>query len=72
MTAGLPPSKITAASRISLALSGLMISLPFLNFHHSLPLPTFHTEWMAFALGTAALLALTRGNRPGSRFFRSD
>jgi O-antigen ligase len=68
MTAGLPPSKITAASRISLALSGLMISLPFLNFHHSLPLPTFHTEWMAFALGTAALLALTRGKQTGLPF----
>jgi len=44
--------------RISLALSGLMVSLPFLNFHHSLPLPTFYTEWLAFAFGTAAVLAL--------------
>lgn len=58
MTAGLPPSQITLVSRISLALLGLMVSLPFLNFHHSVPLPTFYTEWMAFALGTAALLAL--------------
>jgi len=68
MTAGLPPSKITLASRIGLALSGLMVSLPFLNFHHSLPLPTFHTEWMAFALGSAALLALTRGKQTGFPF----
>lgn len=67
MTAGLPPSKITLASRISLALLGLMVSLPFLNFHHSLPLPTFYTEWMAFAFGTAALLALAlaRGKQTG-------
>jgi len=58
MTAGLSPPKITLISRISLALLGLMVSLPFLNFHHSLPLPTFYTEWMAFALGIAASLAL--------------
>src|SRR5437660_1630068 len=57
-TAGLPPSQMTLVPRVSLALSGLMVSLPFLNFHHSLPLPTFYTEWTAFALGTAALLAL--------------
>jgi len=65
MTAGLLSSKITLASRISLALLGLMVSLPFLNFHHSLPLPTFYTEWMAFALGTAALLALAWGKQTG-------
>ncbi len=67
LTAGLPASEITPASRISLALLGLMVSLPFLNFHHSLPLPTFYTEWMAFALGNAALLslALARGKQTG-------
>ncbi len=67
MTAGFPPSEITLVSRISLALLGLMVSLPFLNFHHSLPLPTFYTEWMAFAFGTAALLplALARGKQTG-------
>ena len=66
-TAGLPPSEMTLALRISLVLSVLMVSLPFLNFHHSLPLPTFYTEWMAFALGTAALLplALARGKKTG-------
>jgi len=66
-TAGLPPSQMTLVPRVSLALSGLMVSLPFLNFHHSLPLPTFYTEWMAFALGTAALLplALARGKQTG-------
>jgi O-antigen ligase len=58
---------MTLVPRISLALSGLMVSLPFLNFHHSLPLPTFYTEWLAFALGTAALLplALARGKQTG-------
>jgi O-antigen ligase len=35
-----------------------MVSLPFLNFHHSFPLPTFYTEWSAFALGIAALCVL--------------
>ncbi len=66
-TADLPTSEITLVSRISLVLLGLMVSLPFLNFHHSLPLPTFYTEWMAFALGTAALLplALARGKPTG-------
>src|SRR5712691_10298147 len=70
MTAGFPPSEITLVSRISLALLGLMVSLPFLNFHHSLPLPTFYTEWAAFALGTAALLplALARGKQTGLPF----
>jgi O-antigen ligase len=65
MTAGFPQSEITPASRISLALLGLMVSLPFLNFHHSLPLFTFHTEWLAFALGTAALLALALARGTG-------
>src|SRR5258706_9368386 len=67
MTAGLSPPKITLISRISLVLLGLMASLPFLNFHHSLPLATFYTEWLAFALGTAALFALAfaRGKQTG-------
>src|SRR3989442_478352 len=57
-TVPLPPPRITLASRISLVLLGLMVSLPFLNFHHSFPLPTFYTEWISFALGAAALVAL--------------
>ncbi len=60
---GNPLQSIRAmAPQISLALLGLMVSVPFLNFYHSYPLPTFYTEWTAFALGTAALfgLAFTR------------
>jgi len=57
-TAGIPPSRIALAPQISLALLGLMVSIPFLNFHHSFPLTTFYTEWIAFAFGTAALFAL--------------
>lgn len=64
-TAAIPPSRITLASRISLALVGLMVSLPFLNFHHSLPLPTFYTEWISFALGILALVALVFVSREG-------
>ncbi len=64
-TAALPPSRITLAPRISLALVGLMVSLPFLNFHHSFPLPTFYTEWISFALGTLALFALIFAPREG-------
>src|SRR6266581_1496874 len=64
-TAALPPSRITLAPRISLALVGLMVSLPFLNFHHSFPLPTFYTEWISFALGTLALFGLVFASREG-------
>jgi O-antigen ligase len=42
-----------------------MFSVPFLNFHHSLPLVTFYTEWIAFALGGVALFALVPA-APGS------
>src|SRR5713101_6200366 len=62
-TAEIPRSRL--ASRISLVLVGLMVSLPFLNFHHSFPLPTFYTEWISFALGTLALFALIFAPREG-------
>ena len=42
-----------------------MVSLPFLNFHHAFPLPTFYTEWISFALGTLALFALIFAPREG-------
>jgi hypothetical protein len=65
MSESAPSSMITLAPRIGLALLGLMVSLPFLNFHHSFPLPTFYTEWISFALGTLGLLALVFAPREG-------
>ena len=44
--------------RLSLVLCGLLVSAPFLNPYHSYPLLTFHTEWLAFAIGLAALTAI--------------
>jgi len=44
--------------RLCLALCGLLVSAPFLNPYHSYPLLTFYTEWLAFAIGLAALAAI--------------
>jgi O-antigen ligase len=44
--------------RVSLVLCGLLVSVPFLNPYHSYPLLTFYTEWLAFAIGLAALAAI--------------
>lgn len=41
--------------RFSLWLLGLMFLLPFLVNHHGLPIPSFYGEWLAAALGLAAL-----------------
>lgn len=41
--------------RFSLWLVGLMFLLPFLVNHHGLPIPSFYGEWLAAALGLAAL-----------------
>jgi O-antigen ligase len=35
-----------------------MCSLPFLMSHHEYPLPTFYQEWLAIALGLAAVAAM--------------
>ncbi|MGH8709953.1 MAG: Wzy polymerase domain-containing protein [Burkholderiales bacterium] len=43
---------------ISLALIGLMWVLPFLQPYRQFPLPSFYTEWLAFALGLGALSLL--------------
>ncbi len=47
---------------LSLVLLALAITLPVLGPHHHLPVATFHQEWLAGALGLAAvaLLALAR------------
>jgi O-antigen ligase len=60
-----PSSSIRPASRVGLTFAALMVSLPFLNFYHAFPLPAFYTEWMAFVLGTAAMVALARDGRVG-------
>jgi len=41
--------------RVSLWLVGLMFVVPFLSYHHWLPIPSFYNEWIAAALGLAAL-----------------
>jgi O-antigen ligase len=46
--------------RVSLWLIGLMLVLPFLGYHHLLPIPSFYNEWIAAALGLAALALFLR------------
>jgi len=41
--------------RVSLWLVGLMFVVPFLSYHHLLPITSFYNEWIAAALGLAAL-----------------
>jgi len=43
---------------VSLALVGLMCSLPFLQPRHTNPITSFYSEWLAFVLGCAALVPL--------------
>ena len=44
--------------RLGLILCGLMVSVPFLNPYHYYPILSFYTEWVAFAIGLAALGAI--------------
>ncbi|HYQ93582.1 MAG TPA: Wzy polymerase domain-containing protein [Burkholderiales bacterium] len=44
--------------RLCLYLCGLMVTVPFLFPYHYFPFPTFYTEWIAFAIGLAALGAI--------------
>ena len=46
-------------ARISLILAGLLFLLPFLNPYHFYPLTNFYTEWLALAIGLAALAPLS-------------
>ena len=46
-------------ARISLVLVALMFLLPFLNPYHFYPLTNFYTEWLALAIGLAALAPLS-------------
>ena len=43
---------------VSLALVGLMCSLPFLQSRHTNPITSFYSEWLAFMLGCTALVPL--------------
>ena len=47
--------------RSSLFLLGLMVSAPFLDPRHFAPIPSFHGEWLAAALGLGACIALVTG-----------
>lgn len=44
--------------QLALWLAGLMFSLPFLLPVHRLPLPAFHSEWLAMSLGVLACIPL--------------
>ena len=44
--------------RLCLCLCGLMVSVPFLWPYHYFPFPSFYAEWLAFAIGLAALAAM--------------
>jgi hypothetical protein len=51
-----PPTVLRAA----VLLTGLAWTLPFLQPYHRFPLTSFYSEWLAFALGLAAVLPLLR------------
>lgn len=63
----MPPTQRDSASNISLLVLGLMLTIPFLSPYHYFPITTFYTEWLALALGTAAMfpLALAKRGEPG-------
>ena len=48
-------------ARTSLTLIGLMVVIPYLQYHHARPIPAFYTEYIAFVLGTAALVLFLAG-----------
>ncbi|HYA47771.1 MAG TPA: Wzy polymerase domain-containing protein [Burkholderiales bacterium] len=54
----------TRSEAISLLLAGSICLLPFLIPYHQQPVLSFYPEWLAAALGTAAVLAALAGRRP--------
>jgi hypothetical protein len=50
--------RAVAASYLSLGFAAAAVSLPALVSRHTHPLPAFYQEWLAFALGLAALVPL--------------
>jgi hypothetical protein len=51
-------------ARASLIMIGLAWTLPFLQPYHRFPLTGFYSEWLAFALGLSAALALLQRQSP--------
>jgi O-antigen ligase len=47
---------------MSLTFIGLMFLLPFINMYHQLPITSFYSEWIAGALGLAAMTPLLRSS----------
>ena len=45
-------------AHFSLAFTGLLWTLPFLQPYHHFPMPMFRSEWLAFVLGLVALVLL--------------
>lgn len=56
----LEPRKLTdnRLARISLFIIGLMWFLPFLEYRHTNPVPSFYSEWWAALLGSLAMILL--------------
>lgn len=52
------PLKTYAPLHASLIFLALAWVLPFLQWHHKLPIPSFFSEWLAFGLGLLAALPL--------------
>ncbi|MBI5912678.1 MAG: hypothetical protein HY848_22330 [Betaproteobacteria bacterium] len=55
--------KSTQADAVSLLLAGALCLLPFLLPYREPPILSFHAEWLAAALGVAAMLAGLRGRK---------
>jgi O-antigen ligase len=61
----MPPDRIVAPEpphsgwvRLTLGATALMVTLPFLLPGQRLPIQSFYREWLAFALGSAAFVAI--------------
>lgn len=48
------------SANTSLYMIGAMVLLPFIIFHHLLPIPSFYSEWVAGVFGLLALLPLLK------------
>ena len=55
-------AQVATAPKTSLLMVGLLFCLPFTVAYHHLPIAAFYGEWLAAALGVAAMLALMSKN----------